>query len=162
MLKPHREITDESIQYYCNQVGERGGIVAHSTGWFGTGAGLDDANQRVDYPTAWPSGLDAIGLKAHDTVNKDLSEQILNPYKPEAQIGDKTLVIRKGVLTTNFIKAGQASGTATHLPLQAYAGHGGYIYSGTATAAAASGWPRIGEFLTTVDAEGYATVRVDL
>lgn len=161
-LKPNRSVTSESVHYFTVNTMNEGFIVAHMTGYFGTGAGLDDANQAVYLPAAWPSGLRAIGMNGLKVVNKDLSETPINPYNGEHQVGDKTLVYKKGEFVTNAIKAGQASGTATNLPRPAYAGHGGYLYTGTATAAAASGWPQVGVFLTTVNSEGYAKVALDL
>jgi hypothetical protein len=157
-LKPDRTIIDEQIAYFMFSTGEAGGVVfsASGTGGWPTGPALDSPDRRVEY-TASPSGRQPIGILTQDVVNVDLSRQIVNPLRPETQIGGKVNVAVRGRVVTNQIAAGQASGLA--VPAPAYAGINGQLYSDAGYAA--SGWVQVGNFLTNKDSEGYAEVQID-
>lgn len=157
-LKPDRNMILDSIAYFMNETGTRGGIVMGVTGTSVNGPGLDNADRRATY-LANPSGQTPLGVLMTDVVNIDLSRQHLNPYKNEAQVGDKVTIIRNGTVVTNSIMAGQASGL--NMPATAYVGDNGNLCT-SAGYNTASGYPTVGQFLTNVDADGYAELRVNL
>lgn len=163
-LKPDREIIETSIEYFMFTTGTRGGIVvaASGTGGWPTGPAMDSADRRVKYPTVSSlniSGEKPIGLLLNDFVNIDQSRQQLNPYKLEEQVGGKAYLLKKGWVVTNNIAAGEASGIA--VPANAYMGESGNLYT-TVGYSTASGYPKVGQFTTNVDSDGYATLQVDL
>lgn len=157
-LKPHRNVIEDDISYFMNATGERGVMVFAVTGTYGTGAGVDSANRVAEIVTN-PSGRLSVGMLLNDMVNRDISREIPEVYKFEQQVGTKCHLAVQGVLVTNMIGAGQASG-ALQYPIAAYAGTRGFLYSSAGYAA--SGWPVVGKFLTGVDTQGYAQVRIDV
>lgn len=144
--------------------GERGGIVS-ATGAVPSGAAMDQTDSAVWYhPTG--SGATPLGMLAVDVVDVDLTRQILNPEKSEAQVGDKVLLYTQGWVVTNKIDL-NASGSASPaitVGSPAYLAGSGYITT-------SSGWgggpndflrPRVGTFLSKQDQDGYAKVYIDL
>lgn len=159
-LKPDRNELDVSIEWFVNSLTgpnssrmERGGVVCALTTATGTGAGMDNASQAVEY-AANPSGRAAIGILVNDFVNLDLSRQEVNRYKDEAQIGTKAVILTKGWVVTDKIDSTSATGT---VPVTAYAGASGVI-----TQQNPGGYPTIGRFLTRKDANGFAKVEINL
>ena len=130
-LKPDRNIIDEDISFFSATSwpygSARGGIVV-PTGNSATapsGAAMDQSQNQVWYaliPLA-ASGSRPLGVLAQDVVNIDLTRQTLNPYKSEAQVGDKVTVVRKGYVTTNML---YPTGTI-RVGAAAYLGVSGYI-----------------------------------
>lgn len=166
-LKPGRYFIADSIEYYMNAVGERGGIVCQTAvGSSGvTGEGLDSSSRVVAYQSN-PSGLMAVGLLMWDAVNKDLSQTHLNGFKSEFQVGGKAYLLTKGRAVTNmWLPNLLPSGNATY-PCPLYVGGSGLLAAAltaaTATAIALSGYPLAGRVLTGLDSDGYAEIQVDL
>ena len=171
-LKPDRNIIDEDISFFSATSwpygSARGGIVV-PTGNSATapsGAAMDQSQNQVWYaliPLA-ASGSRPLGVLAQDVVNIDLTRQTLNPYKSEAQVGDKVTVVRKGYVTTNML---YPTGTI-RVGAAAYLGVSGYIspnsgcLPGTWGAANSALAPEVGKFLSLPDEDGYAKVYIDL
>lgn len=134
---------------------ERGGLVCATTGSSGpaSGSAMDSSQALVEYATD-PSGRVVRGVLLNDFVNIDLSRQILNPFKDEAQIGQKATLATRGTVVTNMIAVGAGTG---NMPLTAYAGP-----SGTFTDSASTGCPAVGRFLTRKDADGFAKIQFDV
>lgn len=143
---------DTNIDFFMNEVGNRGGIVSFST--MGSGAALDQAAALVTY-AATASGKKPFGLLLCDMVNYDLTRQRLNENKYEVQKGGKVEVLRNGYVVTDQI----ASGLTLVAGDTAYLGNGGRI-TNVNTGAAAS--PVVGQFLSGVDEDGYAKVEINL
>lgn len=170
-LKPDRNIIDEDISFFSATSwpygSARGGVVV-ATGNSVTapsGAAMDQSQNQVWYARipVFASGARPLGILMQDVVNIDLTRQILNPYKSEAQIGDKVTIVRKGYVVTNMI---YPTGTIT-VGGRAYLGSSGNITpnSGNAGEWGASNvtaLTQIGTFLSLPDEDGYAKVYVDL
>lgn len=149
-LKPDRDLhLVDDISYFMNEVATRGGMTSLST--VGSGIALDQSVNLVTY-VAEPSGVTPIGLLVGDMVNIDQTRNHINGHKDETQQGGKVRVIRKGWLTTNSVV-----GTPT-LGGTAYLGPSGNFVVDNPTA----NHPPVGQFLSTLDEDGYCKVYVDL
>ena len=102
-LKPDRIEAYTDISFFMNEVGDRGGVVVHSTS--GSGVSMDDPNAVVEY-AASPSGKSPAGLLLNDVVNLDLTRQHINWHKDEVQVGSKVTLLRQGQVTTNVVATG--------------------------------------------------------
>ena len=171
-LKPDRNIVDEDISFFAATGwaygSARGGVVVPTgnTVTGPSGAAMDQSVNQVWYaliPIA-ASGSRPLGILMNDVVNIDLTRQTLNPYKSEAQIGDKVTIARKGYVVTNLV---YPTGTI-RVGATAYLGVSGYIspnsgvLAGTWGAKDSTLAPEIGKFLSLPDEDGYVKVYVDL
>lgn len=147
-LKADRYELQTDISFFYNAgTATRGGVVCHDTA--GTGAAMDQGANLVKYST---SGV-PVGILLNDVVNKDLTRTHLNQYKDEVQKGGKVTVLRKGYVVTNSVDT-------TILPV---AGSGAYrstVVAGNISMVASG--DKIGNFLTSRDADGYCKVEVSL
>lgn len=142
-------ITD--IKHFMNEVAERGGIATLSTA--GSGAALDQGANLVTYAAA-PSGAKPVGILLNDMVNKDLTRTHINFHKNEVQKGGKVTLLKQGWVVTNMIYPGATPAGGD----KAYVAGSGYI----SNVASPSQSRYIGEFETSKDEDGYATVYVSL
>ena len=186
-LKPDRNVLEDDISHFYassllnTSTDDRGGIVV-ATGTAGTapsGAAMDQSVNQCVYAAA-PSGYYPLGMLMVDVVNVDLTRQILNPYKSEAQVGDKVVLMRKGYAVTN--KLNTTTGTITQ-GAAAFCGPSGQLtadegriwatgYDGEGAVTGKDpdefglSWktefPRVGTFMSKVDEDGYAKVYIDL
>ena len=164
-LKPGRHPLHEDISYFVNTITgprtdrmEAGGILSVVTGTPGSGEALDTSAQAGQYATQ-PSGAVALGMSMIDFVNIDQSRQWLNPYKEEAQIGTKALIMRKGWAVTNMLEVGACTGS---VPTAAYLGASGLLTDTNRNVGTSTAYPVVGRFLSRKDADGYAKVYIDL
>ena len=153
-LKADRNELDVDISFFMNETAERGKIVSFNTA--GSGAAMDQANALVAIQGATGSVI-PVGVLLNDVVDIDLTRQHINWHKDEVQKGGKVAILKKGYVVTN-----QISGTPTigELAYVDDAAANGLI----ATDAAAADGVRnvIGRFMSTLDADGYAKVEVNL
>lgn len=150
-LKTDRIHIDSQIDYFMNEVAERGGIVVQST--VGSGAAMDQASQLCTYAAA-PSGVAALGVLMCDVVNNDLTRQHENWHKEEVQKGGKVTIWSKCTVVTDRIYPGVTpAGTE-----QAFVAHSGYIN----TSDVIGGNMLVGRFLSSKDEDGYCKVSVNL
>ena len=159
-LRPDRNEHLTDLSYFMNETAERGVVVIHDTG--GSGAAMDDSSAKVKKPTsASVSGTNPAGLLLNDVVSLDLTRQHLNYAKDEVQQGSKVLLLRRGTVVTD-----QISGTPT-------IGADAFVCSaGTISATAQNGvtldanggtaTPKVGKFLSTLDADGFAKVEINI
>lgn len=162
-LKPDRKITDGTdISFYCNQVNEKGAVMVIDTA--GSGAAMDDSLAVVKRPTVLNgSGEVLAGILLCDVVSGDLTKTHLNAQRDEVQVGSKVTLLRRGWIVTNL-----TSGTITK-------GYGAYpagsnaqgtiqalLPSTVGAFSVPAAIPRIGTWLSTVDADGYAKLEVNL
>ena len=164
-LRPDRVEHLTDLSYFMNETAERGIVVIHDTG--GSGAAMDDSSALVKAPAGigtTVSGTNPAGLLLNDVVNLDLTRQHINYAKDEVQKGSKVLLLRRGTVVTD-----QVSGTPT-IGADAYITRLGSI-SATAeesTIAVVGGGiavevtPKVGKFLSTLDADGYAKVEINI
>ena len=159
-LRPDRNEHLTDLSYFMNETAERGVVVIHDTG--GSGSAMDDSSAKVKKPTsASVSGTNPAGLLLNDVVSLDLTRQHLNYAKDEVQQGSKVLLLRRGTVVTD-----QISGTPT-------IGADAFVCSaGTISATAQNGvlldanggtaTPKVGKFLSTLDADGFAKVEINI
>ena len=146
-LKPDRIELLTDVSFFMNSTAERGGVACVSTG--GSGISMDDANAVVAY-AATVSGSKPVGVLLNDVVNIDLTRQHINWHKDEVQLGGKVTLLRNGQVTTNRVTGSPAAG------VDAYVGVSGLIGTSSTNSV------KIGQFLSAVDADGYAKVSVNL
>lgn len=149
MLKADRIRTEEDLSFYMNEVGEAGQIVVIAD--VGTGVAMDDVDQTVEI-TDTVANARVGGVLMQDVVNKDLTKTHINFHNGEVQVGGKVTVVRKGQVTTD-----QVSGSEITAPGPAYLAAGGTLSSTQASDA-----PKVGDFLTAQDADGFVRVSLSL
>lgn len=153
-LKPHRYVLEYQNGFFMNSTASRGGVVVSATGTPGSGAAMDNANQYCEYATL-PSGRYPLGVLLNDFVNKDLTDNPLNAYLDEKQIGDKAAICKKGEVVTNLL----SGATSAIIPGQpAYLGANGTIASSGNPVQC----PVVGRWMSRPDQDGYAKIDIDL
>ena len=159
-LKPDRNEHLTDLSFFMNETGERGKIVFYDTAQAGSGAAMDNANQRVINGTGVPAAAGsylyrAAGLLLNDVVNLDLTRQHLNFQKDEVQLGSKVLLLKRGFVVTNAISGTPA---AANIGQPLYVTGDGFLGADTV----GNGGPRVGRLLSIKDADGYAKVAIDI
>lgn len=147
-LKGDRVERDTDISFFMNETATRGLVVSVNTA--GSGAAMDSAVALCTVK-ANPSGAYALGVLLNDVVNYDLTRQHLNQHKDEVQQGGKVTILRRGWVVTNSISGTPAGGQDAYL-----AG------TGLISATQATGAPKVGQFLSSKDADGYAKVSINM
>jgi len=150
-LRPDRIHVDSEIDFFMNEVAERGGIACISTA--GSGAAMDQGEQLASYVAA-PSGEAPLGILTCDMVDIDLTRQHENWHKEEVVKGGKVTIWPKCTVVTDRVYPGQTP-TAGQV---AYVGHSGYI----STSDFIGGNLVVGRFITTKDEDGFCKVSVNL
>jgi hypothetical protein len=148
-LKPDRIELLTDVSFFMNTTAERGGVVSVVTA--GSGVSMDDANAVVAYKAA-VSGSKPVGVLLNDVVNLDLTRQHINWHKDEVQLGGKVTVLRNGQVSTNMIVSGATPSAGD----DAYVGVSGLIGTSSTNAV------KVGQFLSSKDADGYAKVSVNI
>jgi len=151
-LKGDRLEVQHDTSFFMNEVGNKGGIVTAST--VGSGAALDQSAALCTY-AAVGSGKAPLGVLLTDVVNIDLTRQHINWHKNEAQKGNKVTILRKGWVVTDQV----ASGLTIAAGDKAYLANGGRITNVWVSDLVT---PKVGQFLSTADEDGYAKVEVNL
>lgn len=136
------------VNFYMNSVAERGGVVSLVTG--GSGAAVDNSLALVIYRST-SSGGAPVGILMNDVVDVDLTRYHLNPFKDEVLKGSKVNLRTWGEVVTNMIKSGDSPAAGD----KAYLAPDGRI---TKTNTGAADSPRIGNFKSSKDQNGYARV----
>lgn len=150
-LKPDRIEDYTNVRYFCYQVTERGGMAWHDRTTTGSPS-MDDGDNRV-LTSGTASGSKPAGLMLQDVVNIDLTRQHLNQHKvDEVQLGGKVCLLVQGEVKTDRVATGD-----TILP-----GDAAYYNNTGVFTKVDTGSPVVGQFTTRKDADGYATVYVDV
>ena len=147
-LKGDRNELDTDISFFMNETATRGLVVSVSTA--GSGAAMDNGVALATVK-ANPSGAYPLGILLNDMVNLDLTRQHLNQHKDEVQKGGKITILRRGFVVTDAISGTPSGGQDAYL-----AG------TGLISATQAAGALKIGQFLSSKDADGFAKVAVNL
>lgn len=147
-LKGDRYELDTDISFFMNEVAERGVCVSVSTA--GSGAAMDHPTALATV-RANASGAFPLGVLLNDMVNLDLTRQHLNQHRDEVQRGGKVTILRKGWVTTNAVSGNPTGGQDAFLSA-----------SGLLSATQATGAPKVGQFLSAKDADGYAKVSINI
>ena len=154
-LKPdrdHFEATD-IMNYWINDgtqdTKEKGGVA--SVVQSGSGVAMDPSGNVVSY-VADPSGAVPKGVLLQ-SVNPPLSatRDFKNFDSLEVRPGEKVTLVRKGWLVTDQITGTPVVGDAAYLGA-----------SGLISTTQASGAVQVGRFETTVDADNFARVSIDI
>ncbi len=154
-LKPDRDHFEDTdiMNFWLNDgtqnTKEKGGVASFVQS--GSGVAMDASGNVVSY-VADPSGAVPKGVLLQD-VNPPLSatRDFLNFDSGEVRPGDKVTLVRKGWLVTDQIVGTPAVGSAAFLGS-----------SGLVDVTQATGAPQIGRFETTLDADGFARVYIDI
>jgi len=154
-LRTDRIHIDSQIDFFMNEVAERGGIACVST--VGSGAAMDQAEQLATY-AANPSGVGTLGVLMGDMVNLDLTRQHENWHKEEVQKGGKVTIWNKCTVVTDRIYPG-VTPTAGQ---KAYIAHSGYIANSAVVSDDSDADAVVGKFLSTKDEDGYCKVAVSI
>ena len=160
----HEAVTD--ISFFMNETAERGVVVVHSTA--GSGSAMDDSNALVTVPTT-ASGTYPAGMLLNDMVNLDLTRQHLNQHQDEVQKGGKVTLLKEGWVVTNKLEVNSKPTVGA----PAYYASSGLLsttnpaaYDASTIAGASNPLgnedARVGRFLSTEDADGYAKVYIDI
>ena len=151
-LKSDRVEAYTDISFFCNDsLAERGGIMVFATGVAGSGPAMDDSGSVVTYAVA-NSGRVPAGLLLNDVVSLDLTRQHINWHRDEVQTGSKVTLLRQGQVTTNSIVDGVTVGP----------GSGAYFGANGKLTTVSTNSVRVGTFLSSKDADGYAKVDINL
>ena len=153
-LKPDRIETQTDVSFFMETTtgaAGRGGVVCVVTS--GSGVSMDDGNAVVSYAATADATTLPVGLLLNDVVNYGLTKQHINWHKDEVQIGSKVAVLRVGQVTTNLVN--DSGNVAAGAP--AYLADAGYISDDQC-----SGCTKVGQFLSGVDADGYAKVSINI
>ena len=149
-LKGDRHELQVDLHFFCNTAGNRGGIVSIVTG--GSGASMDQSLAVVGYQ-GYSSGALPIGLQLQDVVSIDQTRQHINFHRDEVQVGSKIAILRKGYVVTDQVVGSPTAGQLAYLSS-----------SGTVNASqvGVAVNPPVGQWLSSKDADGYATLSVNL
>jgi hypothetical protein len=163
-LKPDRHEVVTDISFFMNETAERGIIVTHSTA--GSGAAMDDSNALVAIPTT-ASGSAPAGLLLNDVVNIDLTRQHLNQHQDEVQKGGKVTLLKQGYVVTNKLEVNSkptvgAPAYVASSGLLSTSDPEGYDGSTLDLSRKFDYSTKVGRFLSTEDADGYAKVYIDI
>lgn len=150
-LKGDRDIFRGTIDYSCLAIANRGLVACHSTGGSGVALGASAGNVDV-FATA--SGKVPVGVLLQDVVSLDQTRYDLNQHKEQAPSGAPVWLATHAVLVTNEIIAGQTP-TAGQT---AYMSTGGQVTPTMSTTGGIVATPKVGQFLSSKDADGYAKV----
>lgn len=171
-LKPDRTVGDgATLEFYVNHVIERGGIVVVEDS--GSGAAMDQSLSLAIGSGLLSSGTVPLGLLLNDVVNKDLTQTHLNQHKDEVQIGGKCTVLRRGVVTTNVVVAGESptNGNAAYYTPGTWDSVTNVFLLSTSDPSDAGAEQRaglgetghrVGTFLSSKDEDGYVKVSINL
>jgi hypothetical protein len=153
-LKADRNEIQHDISFYWGGgVADRGGIAVHGA-TAGSGASMDQGENIAVYQAVGDSTSGVpLGVLLNDVVNKDLTRTHMNIYKNEVQVGGKVTILRKGYVVTNMVDGTPAYGAAAYVSKSTP----GYF-----TATSGNAIHKVGRFLTSKDADGYAKIEVNL
>lgn len=145
-----RHIVATDISLVCNDVVTKGTVLGYGTS--GSGVALGD-NAGVAAFYANQSGHVPVGPTLANFVNIDQTRQHRNFHNNEQVVGEKAPILRDGWIITNGI-----IGAAPNPGNTAYWEGSGMV---TATLSATGGLkctPKVGEFMSMLDENGYAKV----
>lgn len=144
-LGPNRQVFQTTIRYAMNAAAERGGIVCTSS-----------TAGEVEYRTV-PTGsaVHAVGILLDDVEDLNFDRHPEYLQREVVDIGSVVGVANKGEFQTNLIVGTPSQGDTAYLHPTGYIG-------ATRLTDGVDPAPRVGIFRTAKDANGYATVLIDL
>ena len=160
-LKPDRNVVQDDISFFMNEVTERGVVVVYDVNTAATGAAMDDALAVVTLPTGGVSGSRSAGLLMNDMVNIDLTRQHINWHQDEVQLGGKVTLLKNGWVVTNMTGAS----VPTTPGVDCFYDMNGRVTTANSGALQANGSfleGKIGQFMSVPDANGYVKVLINI
>ena len=154
MLKADRLVVATEIGYYLNTVTDKGVFVAVNTA--GSGVALDNTNNLAQI-AANSSGVRPLGMLLNEFVSVDQTRFPINWHKDQSIVGDKAVIMNEGWAVTNYVVGTPAGGDHAILSSSGYATN---LAPGGAWNEAAN--PKLGQFRTKVDSQGFARIYVRL
>lgn len=152
-LKSDRNVIDTDISLVCNTVVAKGLFVCYGT----AASGVGNETPGVVSVASNPSGYKVAGLTLASFVDIDQTRQHRNFMKDEQVIGEKAPLLRKGYVVTNSLAS------CTPLPGQpAYLTVNGTITNTISATGGEVATPRVGEFVTSKDEDGYVKININL
>lgn len=152
-LKSDRNVIDTDISLVCNTVVAKGLFVCYGT----AASGVGNETPGVVSVASNPSGYKVAGLTLAGFVDIDQTRQHRNFMKDEQVIGEKAPLLRKGYVVTNSLAS------CTPLPGQpAYLTVNGTITNTISATGGEVATPRVGEFVTSKDEDGYVKININL
>lgn len=151
-LKPDRSIEMTDISLVCNDVIVKGAVLVYGTGAATSASGAGVYTPGAAEFAANSSGRVPAGLSLASFVNIDQTRQKRNFHKDEQIVGEKVPLLRRGWVITDQLAAVTIAAGDT-----AYLGASGLLTNSSAGSA-----PKVGQFATKKDADGYAKVHVQL
>jgi hypothetical protein len=152
-LRGERVIIETDITLSSAAVTSRGCVMAYSTS--GSGVAIGDSAGTVD-KFASASGKVPAGILLQDVVSTDQSRYHLNFHKEEVPSGAPVTLVRKGRLTTNEVTGTPAVGGTAYLTSN------GQVTPTMSATGGLSATPKVGQFVSIKDADGYVTIDVNL
>jgi hypothetical protein len=148
-LKPDRYTLEQEIAYFCNDIVNRGVVLAFGSS--GSGVALDQTQAIAALPGTGVAGLRPLGLLMNDMVNVDVTKFHLNWYQDTIPVGGKCTLLKKGWAVTDQV----ASGITPVAGDPAYLAPFGQVTN-------AAGTPQVGRFLSAKDEKGFVKLQVNL
>lgn len=152
-LKGDRVIIETDITQTCASATNRGVVLCGVTSGSGVAVGSKAGGSDL---LASPSGSRVTGLLLNDVVSVDQTRYHKNFQKDETLINERCTLLRKGRVTTDQISGTPAEGDKAYLTTN------GQL---TPTLSATGGLvatPKVGEFRSIKDENGFAAVDVNL
>lgn len=153
-LKQDRLIVQTEINSICNDVSVKGQIPVYGTA--GSGSAVPDYKAGTVSIASNPSGFIPAGLLLANFVNIDTTRQHRNFHKDEQLIGEKAPLLTQGWVSTN-----QFVGTPT-LGQTAYLSSSGFVTPTVHATGGTVATPKVGQFQSIVDEDGYIKLAVHL
>jgi hypothetical protein len=144
-LGPNRQVFQTTIRYAVNEAAARGGILCTSA--------TAGAATYLTSPTG--AGVQPIGILLDDVEDLNFDRHPEYLQREVIDIGGVVGIANKGEFQTDLVVGTPAQGNAAYLHPSGYVGPV-QLTDGIDPA------PRVGTFRTGLDANGFATVLVDL
>jgi hypothetical protein len=145
-LGPNRQVFQTTIRYAVNAAAERGGILSAHTSTAGVATYLTTPTGASIYP---------IGILLDDIEDMNYDRHPEYLQREVVDIGSVVGIANKGEFQTNLIVGSPSQGQPAYLHPSGYIG-------ATRLTDGINPAPQVGKFRTALDANGFATVLVDL
>ena len=161
-LKGDRHEFQVDIKYFLNDVAEKGTVLVYGpgggsgTGPVGaSGIGLDSALSLASV-AGNPSGLLPVGLLLNNQVSIDQTRQHINFMRDEMIVGGKCSILKQGWVITNKVTGTPSAGNTAYLTTN------GNLTPTVSSTGGTAATPKVGQFETSLDQDGYCRVQVHL
>lgn len=145
-LGPNRQVFQTSIRFAVNEVAERGGIISASVATAGAATYLVTPTGSTVYP---------IGVLLDDVEDMNFDRHPEYLQREVVDVGSTVGIASKGEFQLNMIVGTPTQGQPAYLHPSGFVG-------ATRLTDGVNPAPQVGVFRTAKDANGYATVLVDL